>query len=151
LCGNGNSLKHAFQVVGDLVISNPKDAKSLALHPGIASGVSSSIDVRGAVDLDNQPCGRTEKVGNVGADRNLSAKLESVQLLGAKPVPQPLLCPGAVQPHGSGEAKQPLPLLDPSPGPLPQGEGESFSLPPPCIPETVPEGQFQMCEFEGSR
>jgi hypothetical protein len=97
--GDGNRLKHAFQVAGDFAVPNPKDAEALTLHPGITLGISPAIDVSGAVNLNDQSRGWTKEVGNVEADRDLASKLESVQPLSPKPVPKQLLCPCAVQPH----------------------------------------------------
>jgi hypothetical protein len=119
ICSDGDCLKHSFQVVGHVVVPEPNYAQALALHPRIAPDISPAINMSGAVELDYQARGWTKEVRNIGADRDLSAKLETV--------PQHLLRASAVLPHYSSEDKQPLPLCDPSPQPPPaRGGGVIF-------------------------
>ncbi len=56
--------------------------------------VDELIAVVVAVDFEHKPCVQTDKVGEVGAKRNLAAKLASQQLPAAQAGPEPPFGPG---------------------------------------------------------
>jgi len=66
----------AFQILNHIIVPKSHDAKSISRQPRVSFGIARGIVVLTAIDLDDQPRFETEKVCNVGTDRNLPAEFE---------------------------------------------------------------------------
>jgi hypothetical protein len=71
-----------------LVVPEPQQPESLRLQPGIAHHVAGGLVVLATIDLDDQPCFRTEEVREVRTHRHLPAKLPTGELPATQPRPQ---------------------------------------------------------------
>jgi len=73
----------------DIVIPEPKDAKTPAFQPNGPFLVSFSIcRVLTAIDFNNQPTFHTKKIHNIGAKWHLLAKSRAVQLAASQVLPE---------------------------------------------------------------
>jgi hypothetical protein len=76
-----NRLDHAFHVFVDLGNPEPEHAKAHLTEAAISPGVVGELfAVVLAIDFHHQLGFQTREVGKVGAERNLPAKLEFIQL-----------------------------------------------------------------------
>src|ERR1700689_2801114 len=74
-----NCLKHAFAILEHLIVPEAKHLPALVRQISVTDVVANAFGVLRTVGFHNQLSANTKKVDNVGADRNLSAKLESAQ------------------------------------------------------------------------
>ncbi len=82
---------NAFQILHDIVISEPENAVSAGLQPFIASAVMAETGneiVAFAVDLNNKLAGMRDEVRNVVAHRALPAKAKPSQSICLQVTPQ---------------------------------------------------------------
>jgi hypothetical protein len=82
-------------VFGDLLVREAQDGDASSAKESVAETVTPlTTTVRVAIDLDGEPSLHAEEVGEVGADRELAAELEVVDLAPAEPLPKERLGSG---------------------------------------------------------
>src|SRR5580704_5330057 len=94
-----NRFHDAIYILGDVVVPEPQHAISLFLQPTAARFVVYLLAIFGvlrAVDFDQKPCRHAGKVGNVGTDRHLPAKMRTIEFKPSKMTPQFLFGIGRV-------------------------------------------------------
>ena len=96
-----NCFQNPFAVLQHLVVPEAQDFPSLAFQIGVSGLIARAFGVLRPVGLDNQLSANAKKVDNVGTDRNLSTKLESVQATIAKKTPQAQFAVGRRSTHRS--------------------------------------------------
>ena len=80
-------LTHRLQDPGDhpmladleLMVRKSQNAEALAGEPSVPNGILLRI-VERTVRLDDEPVPQAEEIHDIGSDRNLSAKLQALQL-----------------------------------------------------------------------
>jgi hypothetical protein len=83
-----NCLQNPFAILQHLVVPEPEDFPPLAFQIGVSGLVARAFGVLRPVGFDDQLSANAEKVDNVGAHWNLSAKLESAEATVAQKTPQ---------------------------------------------------------------
>jgi hypothetical protein len=96
-----NCLQNPFAILRHLVVPEPKHLPALVRQISVTDIVTKAFCVLRTVGFDNQLSANAKKVDNVGADRNLSAKLESAQATIAKKAPQAQFAVGRRSTHRS--------------------------------------------------
>ena len=96
-----NRLHNAFAILQHLVVPEAKHFPALVRQISVTDIVANAFGVLRTVGFDNQLSADTKKVDNVGTDRNLSTKLESVQATIAKKTPQAQFAVGRRSTHRS--------------------------------------------------
>ena len=97
-----NCLQNPFAILQHLVVPEAKHLPALVRQISVTDIVTKAFCVLRTVGLDNQLSANAKKVDNVGADRNLSAKLESAQATIAQKTPQAQFAVGRRSAHRSG-------------------------------------------------
>jgi hypothetical protein len=97
-----NCLQNPFAILQHLVVPEPKHLPALVRQITVTDIVAKAFCVLRTVGLDDQLSANTKKVDNVGADRNLSAKLESAEATIAQEAPQAEFAVGRRAAHRSG-------------------------------------------------
>ena len=82
-----NCLQNPFAILRHLVVPKAKHLPALASQIGVSGLVEKAFRVLRAVSLDNELSANAKKVDNVGANRDLPAKLESAEATVAKKAP----------------------------------------------------------------
>src|SRR5580704_3484578 len=90
-----NRLQNPFAILDHLVVPEAKHLPPLARQISVTDIVTKAFCVLRAVGLDDQLSANAKKVDNVGANRNLSAKLESAQATIAQKTPEAVRCRSA--------------------------------------------------------
>jgi hypothetical protein len=96
-----NCLQDTFAILQHLVVPEPKDFPALAFQIGVTNIVARAFCVLRAVSFDDQLSANAKKVDNVGADRNLPAKLNAIQTTVAQQAPEAKLAVGRRSAHRS--------------------------------------------------
>jgi hypothetical protein len=96
-----NSLQNPFAILQHLVVPEAKHLPALVRQISVTEIVANASGVLRTVGFDNQLSANAKKVDNVQSDRNLSAKLESVQATIAKKTPQAQFAVGRRSTHRS--------------------------------------------------
>ena len=96
-----NCLQNPFAILQHLVVPKPKDFPALAFQIGVSGLIARTLSVLRAVSLDNQLSPNAEKVDDVGADRDLPAKLESAEATIAQKAPEAQFAVGRRAAHRS--------------------------------------------------
>jgi hypothetical protein len=96
-----NRFQNPFAILRHLAVPEAKHLPPLGRQISVADIVANAFGVLRTVGFDNQLSAYTKKVDNVGADRNLSAKLESAQATIAQQAPQAKLAVGRRSAHRS--------------------------------------------------
>jgi hypothetical protein len=96
-----NCLQNPFAILQHLVVPEAKHLPALVRQISVTDIVANAFGVLRTVGFDNQLSADTKKVDNVGTDRNLSTKLESVQATIAKKTPQAQFAVGRRSTHRS--------------------------------------------------
>src|ERR1700722_15060148 len=97
-----NCLQNPFAILDHLVVPEAKHLPPLARQISVTDIVTKAFCVLRAVGFDDQLSANAKKVDNVGADRNLSAKLESAEATIAQETPQAEFAVGRRASHRSG-------------------------------------------------
>jgi hypothetical protein len=97
-----NCLQNPFAILQHLVVPKAKHLPALARQISVTDSVTKAFRVLRAVSLDDQLSANTKKVDNVGADRNLPAKLEPAEATIAQKTPESELAVGRGSAHRSG-------------------------------------------------
>ena len=97
-----NRLQNAFAILQHLVVPEAKHVPPLVRQISVTDIVAKAFGVLRTVGFDDQLSANAKKVDNVGADRNLSAKLESAQATIAQETPQAEFAVGRRASHRSG-------------------------------------------------
>jgi hypothetical protein len=97
-----NCLKHAFAILEHLIVPEAKHLPALVRQISVTDVVANAFGVLRTVGFHNQLSANTKKVDNVGADRNLSAKLESAQATIAQKTPEAQFAVRRRSTHRSG-------------------------------------------------
>jgi hypothetical protein len=98
-----NPLKNTGDVFEDLIVPEADDAPSLGFEPcGAPQILRLSPTMLTAIDLDDERSLDTNKVGDVWAERDLSAEAIPTQLFLAYALPQPELRVGRVAAQTTG-------------------------------------------------
>lgn len=106
----GDCRKYSLDIRHDIMVPKAHHPESLRSEPGIAQSVA-FFSLLTAIDLDNQPLGKTNKVDDVASDRELSAETQSVELLRANGSPNQLFCRSRVFAQEVNSAISHRPLL----------------------------------------
>lgn len=97
--GVADAKQDVVQALADLLVGDAEDDEALGLDlAGAGRVVERSIGLLPAVDLDDEFCGETEKVGGVGAERDLAAPFRAGETSAAKLLPERVLGRGLVVP-----------------------------------------------------
>ena len=96
-----NRLQNPFAILQHLVVPEAKHLPALVRQISVTDIVANAFGVLRTVGFDNQLSADTKKVDNIGTDRNLSTKLESVQATIAKKTPQAQFAVGRRSTHRS--------------------------------------------------
>jgi hypothetical protein len=91
-----------FAILQDLVVPEAKHFPALAFQISVPSLVGKAPGVLGTVSFDDQLGANAKKVDDVGADRNLSPKLDAIQATVAQKTPEPQFAVGRRSTHRSG-------------------------------------------------
>src|ERR1700722_3816920 len=83
-----NRLQNPVAIPQHLVVPEPKDFPALAFQIGVSGLIARALSVLRALGFDDQLSANAQKVDNVGADRDLPAKLESAEATIAQQAPQ---------------------------------------------------------------
>jgi hypothetical protein len=82
-----NCFQNTLAILQHLVVPEAKDFPALVREISVADSVARTFCVLRTVGFDNQLSPNAKKVDNVGADRNLPAKLESAEATIAQKTP----------------------------------------------------------------
>jgi hypothetical protein len=96
-----NCLQNPFAILRHLVVPEPKDFPPVALKIGVTNIVARAFRVLRAVGFDDQLSANAEKVDNVRADWDLTAKLYAIQTTVAQQAPEAQLGVGRRAAHRS--------------------------------------------------
>ena len=94
-----NCLQNPFAILQHLVVPEAKHLPALVRQISVTDIVTKAFCVLRTVGLDNQLSANAKKVDNVGADRNLPAKLESAQAAIAQKTPEAQFAVGRCSAH----------------------------------------------------
>jgi len=86
-----NSIQNGWQIRHHLIRPEAQHAKAVALKPSGAARVVGGLfrfAMLAAINLDHQPCGKTNKIGKIGTQRELTAKSQPVDLFAPERVPK---------------------------------------------------------------
>ena len=96
-----NSLQNPFAILQHLVVPEAKHLPALVRQISITEIVANAFGVLRTVGFHNQLSANAKKVDNVGADRDLPAKLESAEATVAQKTPEAQLAVGRRAAHRS--------------------------------------------------
>ena len=89
----------AFAMTQNIVVPEGQYSPALAGEIGVAMFVARMLPMLRAVGFDDQPGADAKEVDNVGADRDLPAKLEAAEAPVAQQTPEAMLRIGRRAPH----------------------------------------------------
>jgi hypothetical protein len=97
-----NRLQDTFAILDHLVVPESKHLPPLARQISVTDMVTKAFSVLRPVGFDNQLSANAKKVDNVGADRDLPAKLNAIQATIAQKTPEAQFAVGRRSTHRSG-------------------------------------------------
>ena len=86
-----DGFQNRLQIVGNIVVPYPQDAKSLSGQPGITHAVAGIGIVLPAIRFDDQPLAETNEINDVSANDLLTAEFEARKTFGAQLLPKRVL------------------------------------------------------------
>ena len=96
-----NCLQNPFAILQHLVVPEAKHFPALVRQISVTDIVANAFGVLRTVGFHNQLSANAKKVDNVGADRDLPAKLESAQATIAQKTPEAQFAVGRRSTHRS--------------------------------------------------
>jgi len=90
-----DSLQHAIDIFVNFIVPDSKNAEAFLFQPPCASFIAQFVllvAVSLAIEFDEQTCGHAGEIGDVRADRNLSAAMRTLEFESPQVTPDPLLC-----------------------------------------------------------
>jgi hypothetical protein len=94
-------LQNPFAILQHLVVPEAKHLPPLAFQIGVSGLIARAFRVLRSVGFDDQLSANAKKVDNVGADRDLPAKLNAIQATVAQEAPEAKLGVGRRSAHRS--------------------------------------------------